>query len=86
VGARQCTHNIVSTRGSHTHLSVQGLLDGVNPCFETVFVVRPQITDFASESTILELIGSVNTSAFSGTDSHNLLDRCRERHFFLLTG
>ncbi len=28
--------------------------------------------------TIRELIGSVNTCAFTGTDSHSRLDRCRD--------
>ena len=33
---RQCTHNIVSTRGSHTHLSVQGLLELYQNCAKTL--------------------------------------------------
>jgi hypothetical protein len=34
---KHCTHYFVSPRGSPTTVSVQGALDGVNPCFETVF-------------------------------------------------
>jgi hypothetical protein len=33
---RQCAHKIVSTRGSHTHLSVQGLLELFQNCAKTL--------------------------------------------------
>jgi hypothetical protein len=41
---------------------------GVNPCFETVFVVRLPATDNCFRTAIREVIGSVNTSAFFRTD------------------